>query len=80
MQSSIEVWLLHSERWLNDAIPSDQRATLISVNNMAYSVLMIVASPAIGAPGDWAGHAGAGLVLLGAAVAAGGLMACRKHR
>ena len=53
-----------------DAIPSDQRATLISVDSMAYSVLMITASPLVGAAGDLTGHAGTGLVVLGALVAA----------
>ena len=53
-----------------DAIPSDQRATLISVDSMAYSVLMITASPLVGAAGDLTGHADTGLVVLGALVAA----------
>ncbi len=34
-------WCLHESQKLNDAIPSDQRATLISVDGMAYSLLMI---------------------------------------
>ena len=62
-------WLLHENRLLNDAIPSDQRATLISMDNIAYSLLMIPASPLVGAIGDIFGQAGAGLVLLGLAVA-----------
>ena len=37
---------------LNDAFPSDQRATLVSVSSMAYSLLMIAASPVAGAVGD----------------------------
>ena len=37
---------------LNDDFPSDQRATLVSVNSMAYSLLMIAASPVAGAVGD----------------------------
>lgn len=53
-----------------DAIPSDQRATLISVDSMAYSVLMITASPLVGAAGDLTGYADTGLVVLGALVAA----------
>ena len=53
-----------------DAIPSDQRTTLISVDSMAYSVLMITASPLVGAAGDLTGHADTGLVVLGAWVAA----------
>ena len=65
----IGAWLLHENRLLNDAIPSDQRATLISMDNIAYSLLMIPASPLVGAIGDIFGQAGAGLVLLGLAVA-----------
>ena len=45
---------------LNDAIPSDRRATLISVDSMAYSLLMIPASPLVGLVGDLTGQAGAG--------------------
>ena len=37
---------------LNHAFPSDQRATLVSVNSMAYSLFMIAASPVTGAVGD----------------------------
>lgn len=44
----MSVWFLHAMQRFNDAIPSDRRATLISVDNMAYSVLMIPASPLIG--------------------------------
>lgn len=79
VQCTINIWVLHSERWLNDAIPSDQRATLISVDSMAYSVLMILASPAIGALGDLTGHAGAGLALLGGVVAVSGLLVWCKR-
>ena len=75
VQGALEVWLLHEDRLLNDAIPSDQRATLISVDSMAYSLLMIPASPLVGAVGDVFGQAGAGLVALGVCVAAGGLLA-----
>ena len=41
VQGALEVYLLHERQKLNDAIPSDQRATLISVDSMAYSLLMI---------------------------------------
>lgn len=41
VQGVLEVYLLHESQKLNDAIPSDQRATLISVDGMAYSLLMI---------------------------------------
>ena len=37
---------------LNQVFPSDQRATLVSVRSMVYSLLMIAASPAAGAVGD----------------------------
>ena len=75
VQGALEVWLLHEDRLLNDAIPSDQRATLISVDSMAYSLLMIPASPLVGAVGDVFGQAGAGLVALGVCVAGSGLLA-----
>ncbi|MDD4849439.1 MAG: MFS transporter [Gemmiger sp.] len=63
--AAFSVWLLHAEKSLHDAYPSDQRATLVSVDSMAYSVLMIIASPLVGVAGDAAGSAGAGLCLLG---------------
>lgn len=69
VQSVLEVYLLHESQKLNDAIPSDQRATIISVDSMAYSLLMIPASPLVGAVGDLFGQAGAGLTLLGIVVA-----------
>ena len=75
VQGALEVWLLHEDRLLNDAIPSDQRATLISVDSMAYSLLMIPASPLVGAVGDAFGQAGAGLAALGVCVAASGALA-----
>ena len=69
VQCVTSLWMLHAEKWLNDQYPSDQRATLVSVDSMAYSVLMIPASPLVGLVSDAADHAGAGLCLLGAAVA-----------
>ena len=75
VQGALEVWLLHEDRLLNDAIPSDQRATLISVDSMAYSLLMIPASPLVGAVGDVFGQAGAGLAALGVCVAVSGTLA-----
>ena len=81
VQGILEIYLLHESQRLNDVIPSDQRATLISVDSMMYSILMIPASPLIGWVGDWFGQAGAGLVLLGALVALSGLAASiRKTR
>ena len=75
VQGALEVYLLHESQKLNDAIPSDQRATLISVDSMAFSLLMIPASPLVGALGDAFGQAGAGLAALGAAILASGLAA-----
>ena len=73
VQGVLEVYLLHESQKLNDAIPSDQRATLISVDGMAYSLLMIPASPLVGAVGDSFGQAGAGLALLGGVIVLSGV-------
>ncbi len=73
VQGVLEVYLLHESQKLNDAIPSDQRATLISVDGMAYSLLMIPASPLVGAVGDAFGQAGAGLALLGGVIVLSGV-------
>ena len=81
---AMDLWILHQQRYLNDRFPSDQRATLISVNAMSYSLLMVAASPLTGWLGDLTGNAGAGLCLLGgvliAAAAAAGLFSifCKK--
>ncbi len=80
VQGALGVWFLHSMQRLNDAISSDRRATLISVDSMAYSLLMIPASPLVGKLGDLTGHAGAGLVVLGAAVTLSALAVARKTR
>lgn len=61
---------LRVEVSLNDDFPSDRRATLISVESMVYSTLMIAASPISGAIGDALGT-GWTFGLLGA-----GLMVC----
>lgn len=73
VQGVLEIYLLHESQKLNDAIPSDQRATLISVDGMAYSLLMIPASPLVGAVGDAFGQAGAGLALLGGVIVLSGV-------
>lgn len=78
VQGVLEVYLLHESQKLNDAIPSDQRATLISVDGMAYSLLMIPASPLVGAVGDTFGQAGAGLALLGGVIVLSGAALLRK--
>lgn len=58
-------WQLRIDANVNGDFPSDQRATLLSVANMLYSVLMIACSPLVGAIGDVTGHAGNGLSVLG---------------
>ena len=73
VQGVLEVWLLHADQRLNALISSDQRATLISVDSMAYSLLMIPASPLVGAVGDAFGQAGAGLALLGGVIVLSGV-------
>lgn len=80
VQGVLEVYLLHESQKLNDAIPSDQRATLISVDGMAYSLLMIPASPLVGAVGDAFGQAGAGLALLGGVIVLSGVALLGKSR
>ena len=47
---------------------------------MAYSILMIPASPFVGAVGDLFGQAGAGLALLGVLTAASGAVVLAKRR
>ena len=80
VQGVLEVWLLHADQRLNALISSDQRATLISVDSMAYSILMIPTSPFVGAVGDLFGQAGAGLALLGVLTAASGAAVLAKRR
>ncbi len=53
-------------------VMQDFGGNLISVDSMAYSILMIPASPFVGAVGDLFGQAGAGLALLGVLTAASG--------
>jgi len=78
---AMDLWILHQQRYLNDLFPSDQRATLISVNAMSYSLLMVAASPLTGWVGDVTGNAGAGLCLLGGLLlAAAGAAALLKSR
>lgn len=64
---------------LNRLIPSEQRATLISVNSMAFSVGMVILFPVVGALADRFGLStvflGLGLVLT-----PGGLLAGRMKR
>lgn len=79
VQGILEIYLLHESQRLNDVIPSDQRATIISVDGMMYSGLMIPTSPLIGWVGDLFGQAGAGLVLLGILILFSGLMVLKNH-
>ena len=72
------LWTLCSERRMNAEFPSDQRATLVSVDSMTYSLLMIPAAPLVGLAGDITGRAGAGLALLGGALLAVGAAAAAK--
>ena len=78
---TMEAWTLHLQNHLNNLFPNDQRATLVSMNMMAYSVLMIIASPLTGWLGDVVGAAGAGICILGALiVCAGCWMLLKNHR
>lgn len=61
-------------------VMQDLGATLISVDSMAYSILMIPASPFVGAVGDLFGQAGAGLALLGVLTAASGAAVLAKRQ
>lgn len=70
---AMDAWVLHLQKYLNERFPSDRRATLVSVNMMAYSMLMVLASPFVGWIGDICGTAGAGLCVLGVVVAAAGI-------
>ncbi|MBQ4345791.1 MAG: MFS transporter [Oscillospiraceae bacterium] len=78
---SINIWMLHLQNHLNALYPSDQRATLVSVNMMAYSVLMVIASPVVGLLGDVSGTAGTGLCVLGNLILLSGILsAIRSHK
>lgn len=76
---SMDAWGLHQQRYLNNLFPSDQRATLVSVNMMTYSLMMVAASPFVGRLGDICGSAGAGLCALGVVVSAAGVIALSKR-
>lgn len=79
--AAMNIWMLHLQNHLNTLYPSDQRATLVSVNMMAYSVLMVAASPLIGLLGDISGSAGAGLFGLGGLILLSGIIsALRSHK
>ena len=64
---------------LNQDFPSDQRATLVSVQSMCYSLLMLPMSPLAGAVCGAAGT-GAGIALLGAGLALGALAGFEAYR
>lgn len=78
--AAMDAWTLHLHRHLNKRFPSDQRASLVSVNAMAYSLLMIPASPIVGALGDLGYGSGLGLCALGLAVALGAAAAALKNK
>lgn len=71
----MDAWMLHLQERLNTLFPSDCRATLGSVNNMTYSLLMIAASPLVGWLGDVGPTAGTGLLALGLLIAVVGVAA-----
>ena len=71
---AMDAWVLHLQKYLNERFPSDRRATLVSVDMMAYSMLMVLASPFVGWIGDICGTAGAGLCVLGVVVAVAGIV------
>jgi len=73
--AAMYAWILHLQNHLNQLFPSDQRATLVSVNMMAYSVLMVIVSPLVGWLGDMTGMSGAGLCALGALIGISGAAA-----
>lgn len=75
--AAMDGWVLHLQNRLNGLYPSDQRATLVSVNMMAYSVLMIIASPVVGWIGSAMGSAGAGLCALGVLIALSAIISPR---
>lgn len=72
--AGMHVWILHLQNYLNKMFPSDNRATLISVNMMAYSLLMIFASPLVGWLSDFGTTGGLGLCVLGTVIAFGGIL------
>jgi len=76
--AAMNIWMLHLQNHLNTLYPSDQRATLVSVNMMAYSVLMVAASPLIGWVGDISGSAGAGLFGLGGLILLSGIISALR--
>ena len=68
VQASLSVWFLHAMERFSVACPSVRRATLLSVDYMDYSVLLIPARPLHGLFSDVTGLAGAGLCALGGLV------------
>ena len=69
---------------LNRDFPSDRRATLVSVQSMAYSLAMLPVSPLAGALCDRLGYSGGmaalGLGLLSLVAAGMAAHRCRKRR
>ncbi len=71
---AMDAWILHLQKHLNELFPSDQRATLVSVDMMAYSVLMVAAAPVTGWLGDSTGMSGAGLLMMGTVIELTGIL------
>lgn len=80
VQGVLSAWMLHADRQMNEYFPSDLRATLVSVDSMAYSLMMIPASPLVGWIGDQTGQAGAGLAVLGCLISASALLVWLRSR
>lgn len=72
--ASMDAWMLHLQDHLNKLFPSDNRATLISINMMAYSLMMIFTSPAIGWLSDISSEGGMGLCVLGITIVVAGVV------
>lgn len=80
VQGVLSAWMLHADRQMNEYFPSDLRATLVSVDSMAYSLMMIPASPLVGWIGDQTGQAGAGLAVLGCLISVSALLVWLRSR
>lgn len=80
VQGVLSAWMLHADCQMNEYFPSDLRATLVSVDSMAYSLMMIPASPLVGWIGDQTGQAGAGLAVLGCLISASALLVWLRSR
>ena len=81
VQGVLSAWMLHADRQMNEYFPSDLRATLVSVDSMAYSLMMIPGPVRwLGGVGDQTGQAGAGLAVLGCLISASALLVWLRSR